>query len=48
MGRVIHFEIHSADLDRAQAFYTAVFGWKFTHWDGAPIDVFGALQPVAG
>jgi predicted enzyme related to lactoylglutathione lyase len=38
MGRVIHFEIHSADLDRTQTFYTAVFGWTFTRWDGAPID----------
>jgi predicted enzyme related to lactoylglutathione lyase len=38
VGRVIHFEIHSSDLDRAERFYTAVFGWTVTRWDGAPID----------
>jgi predicted enzyme related to lactoylglutathione lyase len=30
MGRPVHFEIHAEDLDRASAFYTAVFGWTFT------------------
>jgi len=29
MGRVIHFEIHAADPDRAVAFYSSVFGWRF-------------------
>lgn len=28
MGRVIHFEIHADDPERAAAFYTALFGWK--------------------
>ena len=28
MARVIHFEIHAADADRAQRFYTGVFGWS--------------------
>ena len=28
MGRVVHFEIHSADPARAVAFYTEVFGWS--------------------
>ena len=27
MGRVIHFEIQAADPDRAERFYTSVFGW---------------------
>jgi predicted enzyme related to lactoylglutathione lyase len=31
MGRVIHFEIHAAEPDRAVDFYTRVFGWKFQH-----------------
>lgn len=31
MPRPIHFEIHAADLDRVQAFYTGLFGWTFTH-----------------
>lgn len=38
MGRVVHFEIHCADLDRAERFYTGVFGWQISRWDGAPID----------
>lgn len=28
MGRVVHFEIPTDDLDRAKAFYAKVFGWK--------------------
>jgi predicted enzyme related to lactoylglutathione lyase len=28
MGRVIHFEIHADDPERAVAFYTTLFGWK--------------------
>ncbi|MBI1187528.1 MAG: VOC family protein [Alphaproteobacteria bacterium] len=31
MGRVIHFEIHAADPERAAAFYTRVFGWRLQH-----------------
>ena len=38
MGRVVHFEIHCADLDRAERFYTEVFGWRIDHWEGGPID----------
>ena len=38
MGRVIHFEIQCGDLDRAERFYTDVFGWRIDHWEGAPID----------
>ena len=34
MSRPIHFEIHAGDPERAIAFYTAVFGWSFTKWDG--------------
>jgi uncharacterized protein len=28
VGRVVHFEIHAADMDRAERFYTSVFGWS--------------------
>jgi uncharacterized protein len=28
LGRVVHFEIHAADMDRAEGFYTGVFGWS--------------------
>ena len=31
MGRVIHFEIHADDPERAAAFYRAVFGWNARH-----------------
>ena len=29
MSRVIHFEIHAEDPDRAMAFYGGLFGWQF-------------------
>lgn len=32
MSRVIHFEIHAADPERAAAFYQAVFQWKIAEW----------------
>lgn len=34
MPRVIHFEIHAENPDRAIVFYQALFGWEFTKWDG--------------
>lgn len=34
MARIVHFEIHADDMERAAAFYTQVFDWKFTHWEG--------------
>lgn len=34
MGRVVHFEIHAEDPERAVKFYTDVFGWVFHKWDG--------------
>jgi predicted enzyme related to lactoylglutathione lyase len=37
MGRVIHFEIHCGDMDRAERFYTEVFGWKIERYEG-PVD----------
>ena len=37
MGRVVHFEIHASDLDRAERFYRDVFGWEVQKFDG-PID----------
>ena len=37
MSRVVHFEIHVDDPDRAEQFYTDVFGWKFDKWEG-PMD----------
>jgi predicted enzyme related to lactoylglutathione lyase len=34
MSRVIHFEIHAADPERAIKFYQALFGWAFSRWSG--------------
>jgi predicted enzyme related to lactoylglutathione lyase len=37
MSRVIHFEIHAGDPDRAVKFYESLFGWTFQKWEG-PMD----------
>ncbi len=38
MGRVIHFEIQVDDPGRAEAFYTAVFGWKVERAMEEPVE----------
>jgi hypothetical protein len=32
MPRVVHSEIHAADVQRAVTFYTEVFGWTSEDW----------------
>ena len=34
MARVIHFEIHADNPERAILFYKSLFGWEFTKWAG--------------
>ena len=34
MPRVVHFEIHAGDPERAITFYEKVFGWTFQKWEG--------------
>jgi predicted enzyme related to lactoylglutathione lyase len=34
MPRVIHFEIHAGDPDRAIKFYKNLFDWTFQKWEG--------------
>ncbi len=34
MPRVVHFEIHAADPERAVNFYQKLFGWTFQKWEG--------------
>ncbi|MCU0621774.1 MAG: VOC family protein [Gemmatimonadales bacterium] len=34
MGRVVHFEIHAEDPERAAAFYRDLLGWRVARWDG--------------
>ena len=35
MPRVIHFEIHADEPERAIRFYNSVFGWEFTKFPNA-------------
>jgi predicted enzyme related to lactoylglutathione lyase len=32
MPRIVHFEIHAENPERAIKFYTSVFGWNFQKW----------------
>src|SRR5437868_1922439 len=34
MPRVVHFEIHAENPERAVEFYKNLFGWEFTQWAG--------------
>lgn len=43
-GRVVHFDIPAADIDRAQGFYHAAFGWKFTDVPGADFKRVGTTE----
>ena len=44
MDRLIHFEIHVDDIERAKKFYGEVFGWSFQDWtDFAGMPYFGAV-----
>lgn len=39
MSKVIHFEVHADDVERAKNFYANVFGWQYQDWSdytGAP------------
>jgi len=49
MGRVLHFEIHVDDMERAKKFYGEVFGWTFEDWsDYAGMPYFGAVTGDEG
>jgi len=37
MSRVIHFEVHASNPQRAIAFYEKLLNWKFQKWEG-PVD----------
>jgi uncharacterized protein len=44
MGRLIHFEIHVDDIERAKKFYGEVFGWSFQDWsEYAGMPYYGAV-----
>jgi uncharacterized protein len=38
MNRVTHFEIYTDDPGAVQPFYRDVFGWKFSKFEGGPIE----------
>lgn len=33
MNRVVHFEIHASDVERAAKFYQDLFGWEIKKWE---------------
>ena len=33
MSRVVHFEIHAADMEKSAEFYEKTFGWEFNRYD---------------
>lgn len=46
MSSIVHFEVPADDLQRAKSFYSDLFGWKITGWQGCNeeyllIDTFG-------
>lgn len=46
--RVIHFEIHAADVERTVDFYREAFGWSFEDWsEFAGVPYFGATTGSA-
>ena len=36
MSRVIHFEIHAEQPERARVFYQSLFDWRFDQWGDQP------------
>ncbi|WP_394583750.1 VOC family protein [Cytobacillus firmus] len=44
MGRLVHFEVHVDDMERAKKFYGGVFGWSFQDWsEYAGMPYYGAV-----
>lgn len=46
-NRVVHFEIHATDPQRAIGFYSKVFGWEFPNWADNP-PYWGAMTAAEG
>ena len=38
MARVVHFEVHADNPERAIHFYQSCFGWQFQKWEGGAED----------
>jgi predicted enzyme related to lactoylglutathione lyase len=43
MSRVVHFEIQADDVERAKAFYAAVFDWSFQDYGEATGSVYWGI-----
>lgn len=39
VARVVHFEIHASNVQRATEFYGSVFDWTILKWDG-PVEYY--------
>jgi predicted enzyme related to lactoylglutathione lyase len=49
MPRPVHFDISADDPQRAQNFYSTVFGWKFNKWEeGGPMEYWMVTTGDAG
>jgi predicted enzyme related to lactoylglutathione lyase len=46
-NRIVHFEIHAADPERAIKFYHEVFGWEFPKWMENP-PYWGVMTAAEG
>jgi predicted enzyme related to lactoylglutathione lyase len=44
MSRVVHFEIQADDVERAKAFYAAVFDWSFQDWGQATASAYWGIM----
>lgn len=42
-NRVVHFEIHAENPERAIGFYKEVFGWDFPVWMEEPVKYWGVM-----
>ena len=47
MPRVVHFEIHADDPERAISFYNSVFDWEFQKWEG-PLEYWMIITGAEG
>ena len=47
MPRVVHFEIHAGEPERAISFYQDVFDWQFLKWEG-PMEYWMIITGAEG
>ncbi len=47
-NRVIHFEIHADDPERAAVFYKTVFGWEIKKWENDQMEYWMVMTAEKG